>query len=157
MIALTVKPPAKHRRSIFDAFVLISFLLLSWTISSCGILTEAPENLNDYPVDFARFLKENNSHSDYEDFVYFLQSHDVHNIVPVWQLLQQGSDWEKYQLPKYAMPDRDHWNSMLNTLVFLKYDLIPYIGDVRVLSGFRTPHYNQLAGCPLYTSDAADE
>jgi len=146
MIALTLKPPAKHRRSIFDAFVLISFLLLSWTISSCGILTEAPENLNDYPVDFARFLKENNSHSDYEDFVYFLQSHDVHNIVPVWQLLQQGSDWEKHQLPKYAMPDREHWNSMLNTLVFLKYDLIPYIGDVRVLSGFRTPHYNQLAG-----------
>ena len=35
---------------------------------------------------------------------------------------------------------------MVNTLVFLKYDLIPYIGDVRVLSGFRTPKYNRLAG-----------
>ena len=35
---------------------------------------------------------------------------------------------------------------MLDTLVFLKYELIPHIGDVRVLSGFRTPHYNRLAG-----------
>ena len=124
----------------------IPVLIFSWLVSSCGILTQAPENLEEYPPDFARFLNENEAHADYEDFVYFLQSHDVHTIVPVWQLLQQGSDWRKHQLPKYALPDREHWNSMISTLVFLKYDLIPYIGDVRVLSGFRTPHYNLAAG-----------
>jgi len=106
---------------------LLVVLLLSWQITSCGILTEVPENLHDYPSDFARFLARNGAHGDYEDFVYFLKSHDVHQIVPVWQLLQQGSEWEKHQLP-------------------IKYDLIPYIGDVKVLSGFRTPHYNKLAG-----------
>jgi len=121
-------------------------ILLSWLLSSCGVLEQAPENANDYPTDFARFLNETEAHAEYEDFVYFLHSHDVHNIVPVWQLLQQGSDWQKHQLPKYALPDREHWDSMINTLVFLKYDLIPYIGDVRVLSGFRTPHYNLAAG-----------
>lgn len=125
---------------------LLVVVLLSWQIASCGILTEVPENLHYYPTDFARFLSKNGAHGDYEDFVYFLKSHDVHQIVPVWQLLQQGSEWEKHQLPKYALPPREHWNSMVSTLVFLKYDLIPYIGDVKVLSGFRTPHYNKLAG-----------
>jgi len=124
----------------------LPLILLSWLLSSCGVLEQAPENANDYPTDFARFLNETEAHAEYEDFVYFLHSHDVHNIVPVWQLLQQGSDWQKHQLPKYALPDREHWDSMINTLVFLKYDLIPYIGDVRVLSGFRTPHYNLAAG-----------
>jgi len=152
MIALAIQTPAYGRwlhvvagRCKFRS-AWLPVLLLSWLVSSCGILSQAPENSDDYPADFARFLNKNEVHADYEDFVYFLRSYDVHNIVPVWQLLQQGSDWERHQLPKYALPDREHWNSMVNTLVFLKYDLIPYIGDVRVLSGFRTPHYNRLAG-----------
>ena len=120
--------------------------LLCWSITSCGILSQAPENMHDYPPDFARFLNENNAHATYEEFMYFLHSHDVHTIVPAWQLWQQGSDWKRHKLSKYALPDRQYWDGMVNTLVFLKYDLIPYIGDVKVLSGFRTPHYNRLAG-----------
>jgi len=149
MITLIVNAPAYGRRCVAVAAAgkrLTSWLLLSWLVSSCGMLIQAPDNVNDYPADFARFLNQTEAHTDYQDFVYFLHSHDVHTIVPVWQLLQQGSDWEKHQLPKYALPDREHWDSMVNTLIFLKYDLIPYIGDVRVLSGFRTPHYNRLAG-----------
>ncbi len=128
----------------------ISVFLLSWLLSSCGMLSQVSDHEleypDDFPTDFARFLNENEAHADYEDFVHFLKSHDVHTIVPIWELLQQGSDWQKHRLPKYALPARQHWPRMVNTLVFLKYDLIPYIGDVRVLSGFRTPHYNLAAG-----------
>ncbi len=137
---------ANQRLAARRLSIWLPVILLSWLLCSCGVLEQAPENVGDYPTDFARFLNETEAHAEYEDFVYFLHSHDVHNIVPVWQLLQQGSDWQKHQLPKYALPDREHWDSMINTLVFLKYDLIPYIGDVRVLSGFRTPHYNLAAG-----------
>ncbi len=134
------------RRNIYVLFVLLH----SWLAASCGILTEAPGGdaayQSNYPADFAEFLHENNAHSDYNELVYFLASHGVQRIVPVWQLLQQGSDWKSHSLPKYALPPRENWSDMVNTLVFLKYDLIPYIGPVRVLSGFRTPNYNQLAG-----------
>lgn len=127
-------------------FGLFLTLVMSLSITACGLLSEMPDNLYDYPPDFEQFLRENNASYDYEEFVYFLQSHDVHRIVPVWQLLQQGSDFRKHKLPKYALPAREHWDEIINTLVFLKYDLVPYIGDVRVLSGFRTPKYNLLAG-----------
>lgn len=128
---------------------LVAVLLATFAslyITACGILSEMPENLNDYPPDFAEFLIENNAQRDYEDLVYFLQSQQLHNLLPVWQLLQQGSDFRKHSLPKYAIPSRENWDKMINTLVFLKYELIPYIGDVRVLSGFRTSQYNKLAG-----------
>lgn len=124
-------------------------LLLSLLTNACGILTESESVAHvryNYPADFGQFLQQNNASAEYDDLVYFLASHDVHHIVPVWQLLQQGSDWKTHALPKYAIPDREHWEKMVNTLVFLKYDLLPYIGPVNVLSGFRTSRYNQLAG-----------
>ncbi len=138
----------KKRRSVITRKLPALFLgiFTGLYVTACGILSEMPEKLYDYPPDFAQFLSENNAFQDYEDFVYFLQSHELHNILPAWQLLQQGTDFSKHNLPKYAIPAREHWNEMVNTLVFLKYDLIPYIGDVRVLSGFRTPKYNRLAG-----------
>ncbi len=125
-------------------------LMICVSVSACGILTEAPAKKllkrADYPVDFGEFLSQNNAYHRYEELVYFLASHGAHEIVPVWQLLQQGSDWKAHGLPKYAIPPRERWNDMINTLVFLKYDLIPYIGPVKVLSGFRTPQYNSFAG-----------
>lgn len=115
-------------------------------LTACGILTSVPDDLHDHPAEFKQFLHDNNAHADYEEFVYYLQSYGVNQIVPAWQLLQQGTDFRKHNLPRYALPDRENWDEMVETLIFLKYDLVPHIGDVRVLSGFRTPTYNRLAG-----------
>jgi len=131
--------PLNHKSK---SLIFLGALLLS----ACGVLTEVPENIDSYPDDFEQFLRSQNAHTQYEDLVYFLASQGVHNIVPIWQLLQQGSDWRKHRLPKYAIPPRKNWDEIVTTLVFLKYDLIPYIGPVKVLSGFRTPHYNFAAG-----------
>ena len=124
---------------------LLSLLVICY-VTACGPVQEEPQDLYNYPPDFEAFLSHYQAHAEYQELVFFLQSHDAHNIVPVWQLLLQGTDFRKHNLSKYALPDRKHWDSMLDTLVFLKYELIPHIGDVRVLSGFRTPHYNRLAG-----------
>ncbi len=121
-------------------------LIAALLVNSCGLLTEVPENSDQEPEDFKAFLANSSARNDYDDLVYFLASHDVHEIVPIWQLLQQGTDWRNHGLSKFAVPPRETWNSMVNTLVFLKYDLVPYIGPVEVLSGFRTPTYNRVAG-----------
>jgi len=121
-------------------------LCMSALLSSCGMLTRVPDALINYPTDFAQFLSETNSYKDYDDLVYFLAYHDVDNVVPAWQLLQQGSDWSKHQQSKYAIPPRGMWTEMIDTLAFLKFDLVPHIGPVKVLSGFRTPDYNNVAG-----------
>ena len=115
-------------------------------VSACGLLSEVPPGIDRYPKEFAQFLDQQSLHREYSDLVYFLASYGVDNAVPVWQLLQQGSDWRRHQLPKFAIPPRSRWQEMLNTLVFLKYEVLPYIGPVKVLSGFRTPEYNLVAG-----------
>ncbi len=139
------KCPCRHtwfNRIKHCALVLLAGSLLN----ACGILSEVPDGLHNYPPDFQQFLNDNHAHAEYEEFVYFLQSHGVHQIVPAWQLLQQGSDFRKHDMARYALPERTNWNEMVDTLVFLKHDLIPLIGPVRVLSGFRTPEYNRVAG-----------
>ena len=142
--------------------VCTALLLLALSITSCGFSTQRQDSIADQfadlgvelvvdqteelPEDFHQFLVNNNYHSEYNDLVYFLSSHGVENLVPTWRLLQQGSEWEKHALPRYAMPQRHLWEQMVGTLMFIKRELVPYIGPVKVLSGFRTPHYNFAAG-----------
>jgi len=120
--------------------------LLMFLISACGMLTPLPESIDEYPDDFAKFLNQGDLHGDYNDLVFYLEDNGVHDTVPTWQLLLQGTDWKSHKLPKYAIPPRENWRDMINTLAFLKYDLLPYTGPVKVLSGFRTPGYNLAAG-----------
>lgn len=127
----------------FRALVLPMLIAL---MSGCGLLSEVPVGIDSYPTDFARFLDQQGLHREYSDLVYYLASNGLDNTVPVWQLLQQGSDWRRHQLPRFAIPPRSRWQEMLNTLVFIKYEVLPYIGPVKVLSGFRTPQYNLVAG-----------
>jgi len=136
--------PARHSISHYIKTTAWGLLILS--LNSCALLTPLPESIENYPEDFAQFLNSGNHYQSYDDLVYFLAANGIDDTVPVWQLLQQGTDWRRHKLQKYAIPPRENWDDMVNTLIFLKYDLMPYIGPVEVLSGFRTPTYNRVAG-----------
>jgi len=98
------------------------------------------------PESFRQFIILNNLQTEFRALERFLYSKGVRDIVPTWQLLQQGSDWRQHALSPYAFPSREYWERMANTLTFIRVDLIPRIGPVEVLSGFRTKHYNFVAG-----------
>jgi len=151
---MTLPVPAPLRHFLFGTQRInyLAVVLFAMLQTACGILVETipthgyhPSEHN-HPEDFEQFLKEHNAHREYNDLVRYLARQELHNIVPVWQLLKQGSDWRHHNLPKYAIPSPEKWDEMIKTLVFLKYDLLPHIGPVEVLSGFRTRHYNQMAG-----------
>ena len=76
----------------------------------------------------------------------FLIQNGVHNIIPTDQLLRQGTDWKKVSQPPFAMPPQSLWSNMVKTLRVLKYVVIPVVGPVEVVSGYRTKKYNTLAG-----------
>ena len=98
------------------------------------------------PESFRQFIIVNNLQAEYRALEQFLYSKGVRDLVPTWQLLQQGSDFRQHDMSPYAFPDREDWHHMANTLTFIRVDLMPYIGPVEVLSGFRTKHYNFVAG-----------
>jgi len=117
-------------------------VLVLLTLSSCS---RQPTH-DQPPESFRQFIIANNLQSEYRLLERFLYQNGVRDLVPTWQLLQQGSDWRQHALPQYAFPSREQWDHMVKTLTFIRFDLMPQIGRVEVLSGFRTRQYNFIAG-----------
>jgi len=127
---------------------IVRVLWLS-SLLSCAVLTTAACNrqpMQPPPESFRQFVIANGLQMEYRELEQFLYQKGVRDIVPTWKLLQQGRDWRQHEQQQYAFPDEEKWERMARTLVFLKSELIPYIGPVEVFSGFRTKMFNHLAG-----------
>jgi len=95
---------------------------------------------------FARFLREGNNRETYAELKNFLQSNQVDQVVPPFELLRQGSDWREVGEPPFAIPPKENWKAMVDTLRVVQQEIVPRIGPVHVLSGWRTYGYNGKAG-----------
>jgi uncharacterized protein YcbK (DUF882 family) len=67
-------------------------------------------------------------------------------VVPPWHLWRQGTDWRGVGEPAFARPPRDQWASIEPTLRLLRDEVVPEVGPVVVVSGFRTTRFNEKAG-----------
>ena len=83
---------------------------------------------------------------EYTDFVALLHSEKLDRVVPPAHLWRQGTDWRTVQHPPYAAPPRALWPAMLPTLRLLRDEVIPLVGPIVVVSGFRTAEFNAAAG-----------
>ncbi|QIL90888.1 hypothetical protein GNX18_14750 [Microbulbifer sp. SH-1] len=95
---------------------------------------------------FEKFLDEGNNRQKFEKLKFFLDTKGVGDVVPPFELLRQGSDWQEIGEPPFAIPPERDWKTMVDTLRVIKNFVIPEIGPVVVLSGWRTPKYNAKAG-----------
>lgn len=62
------------------------------------------------------------------------------------RLLQQGTDYIEVGLPAFAVPPETLFTNILPTLRVLEEEIEPLIGEVMVVSGYRTRKYNSAAG-----------
>jgi|6_EtaG_2_1085325.scaffolds.fasta_scaffold01105_18 uncharacterized protein YcbK (DUF882 family) len=95
---------------------------------------------------FADWLEESGNEETYHDLMSHLEAHDVIDVVPVWHLLRQGTDWRQAELSPFAMPPRDKWDNIVPTLELIRDEVVPRVGEVEVVSSFRTNEYNKAAG-----------
>ncbi|SDK61597.1 D-Ala-D-Ala carboxypeptidase family metallohydrolase [Microbulbifer yueqingensis] len=95
---------------------------------------------------FERFLDEADRREIYTRLQHFLHINKVDGVLPSYQLLRQGSDWQEIGEPPFALPPEQNWESMVDTLRVIQEEIIPRIGPVTVLSGWRTSSYNAKAG-----------
>lgn len=98
------------------------------------------------PADFQHFIVNGNHQYTLRNFELQLRRSRVDHVIPTYQLLRQGTDWRNNRLPQYAFPAAADWPKMIRTLKFMRRFVIPAIGPVEVVSGFRTPTYNLAAG-----------
>ncbi len=80
-------------------------------------------------------------------FERFIARAQVAHIVPAYELLLSASSWrgcgEHYP---YTMPPENTWPNVVGTLKFIRAKVVPTIGPVHAVSGYRSPALGKCAG-----------
>jgi hypothetical protein len=76
----------------------------------------------------------------------WLDGQGLNDIVPTWQLLRTASMWRECDGPRFDVAPFTEWQHLSGTLRFIRAHVIPVIGPVEAMSGFRNEALNQCAG-----------
>ena len=76
----------------------------------------------------------------------YLTTYQVAGIVPTWQLLRTATSWEKCGGAPFELPPTSEWPHIVQTLRYVHDYVIPAVGPIEPVSGYRNPILNQCAG-----------
>jgi uncharacterized protein YcbK (DUF882 family) len=111
----------------------------------CQACTGRPP-ISQTPDSFQQFRTDVRTGAAVAELAVFLSRYDVNDVVPLHELLQQGTQWHETNQARYAVPPQHLWPNMVDTLKLLDRFIIPAVGPISVVSGFRSSTYNRLAG-----------
>jgi hypothetical protein len=75
-----------------------------------------------------------------------LENKGVADVLPTWQLVRTASMWRECNGPRFEVAPFTEWSHLLNTLRFIRAHVVPVIGPVEAVSGFRNESLNQCSG-----------
>jgi hypothetical protein len=75
----------------------------------------------------------------------YLVTYGVGGIVPTWQLLRTASDWQKCGAQPFEVPPAEDWPNLVQTLRYIREQVIPVIGPVEPVSVYRNELLNRCA------------
>ncbi|MES2135968.1 MAG: hypothetical protein V4502_02760, partial [Pseudomonadota bacterium] len=76
----------------------------------------------------------------------YLVSAQVGGVVPTWQLLRTATSWQSCGAQPFEVPPTAQWPNIVNTLRYVRDYVIPALGPVEPVSGYRNPALNVCAG-----------
>ena len=76
----------------------------------------------------------------------YLTEYGVGGIVPTWQLLRTATSWHRCGDQPFEVPPTSEWPHVVQTLRYINDYVVPAIGPVEPVSGYRNPHLNACAG-----------
>ncbi len=125
--------------------ILIAVALVVGIVGTFGAPAHAQAS---YPSagEFFAFLGEEDNYREFRDLVSYLRENGVADVVPPEQLVRQGTDYKQAGEPPFAMPPRDFWPNIIPTLKLIKEEIIPLVGELQVVSAYRSYRYNARAG-----------
>ncbi|MCZ7685584.1 MAG: hypothetical protein M5U28_45125 [Sandaracinaceae bacterium] len=104
--------------------------------SSCGVRREPRPGTE---AEHAAYLREDPERARaFARLERYLERRGVGDVVPVWQLCRQGTDWRDARLPAFAIPPEPEWPHVVPTLRLVRGEVVPAVGPVEVVSGL--PH-----------------
>lgn len=84
--------------------------------------------------------------ADFSAFEALLRAEGVADVLPAWTLWYQGTDWRALGAEPFTVPPREDWPRAVPTLRLIRDGVVPIVGPVQVVSGYRTLAYNERAG-----------
>jgi hypothetical protein len=76
----------------------------------------------------------------------YLATYRVSGIVPTWQLFRTATSWQKCGGQPFEIPPTSEWPHIVQTLRYVNDYVIPTVGPVEPVSGYRNPVLNACAG-----------
>ena len=99
--------------------------------------------------DFTGWLSRSENRAEALAFIGHLEANGVGNVVPVWQLMRTSSSFRECGASGFEVAPRDKWDHIVTTLKFVQQDVVPAVGPVQVVSGYRNEQLNRCsAGAP---------
>lgn len=84
-----------------------------------------------------------------EAFRAHLAAEGLADVIPVWQLIRTSSSWRQCAADRFEVAPADKWDHIAATLRFVRDDVVPAVGRVEALSGYRNEALNACsAGAP---------
>lgn len=83
----------------------------------------------------------------FEAFKSFLAAQGVGDVLPGWQLLQveTAAEAARCAIAQFAFPPDTQWPQIVPALQIVRERIVPAVGPVRILSGYRTAEGNACA------------
>ncbi len=79
----------------------------------------------------------------------YLTAQGVASVIPMWQLVRTSSSWRQCGAEPFEVPPADKWEGIIKTLTFVRDQVVPGIGEVEALSGYRNEELNSCSnGAP---------
>lgn len=75
-------------------------------------------------------------------FKTFLDEKGVADVVPVWQLVRTSASWQQCRAERFEVAPAGQWTNMVDTLRFVRDEVVTAIGPVEALSVFRNEELN---------------
>ena len=71
-----------------------------------------------------------------------LASQGLEDVVPIWQLVRTSSSWRQCAADRFEVAPADKWQHIDTTLRFVRDEVVPAVGPVEALSGYRNEQLN---------------
>jgi hypothetical protein len=83
--------------------------------------------------------------ADVQAFEAWLRRKQVFGVLPTWQVLRTATMWSECNGPPFQVPPRKYWENVAATLRFVRAHVVPAVGPVQAVSGYRNPALNLCA------------
>jgi hypothetical protein len=96
---------------------------------------------------FDDWLAEDDHRAAFAEFTDYLGKQGVGDVVPAWQLTRTDSTGRvTCERPQFLVPPREKWRRIVPVLRLLRDRIEPLVGQVEVLSSYRTTDFNTCIG-----------